>query len=151
MIAFKLGCNKNELYKTLDYWYYWSGDMLNFDFSEKGLEIVSPPHFVYDFSTKNVSHVIFDHFTKFNYLIAFTSWDIRQYVYCNCLLTRLWHHKFQNWPDIFNQAVFLPKSQDKILNIWEQKELLRWNKKHFSLLLKTFQLPKFVSDLRVRI
>ena len=27
-------------------------DMLNFDFSEKGLGKVSPPYFVYDFSTK---------------------------------------------------------------------------------------------------
>ena len=26
--------------------------MLNFDFLEKGLGIVSPPHFVYDFSRK---------------------------------------------------------------------------------------------------
>ena len=26
--------------------------MLNFDFLEKGLRIVSPPHFVYDFSRK---------------------------------------------------------------------------------------------------
>ena len=26
--------------------------MLNFDFLEKGLEIVFPPHFVYDFSRK---------------------------------------------------------------------------------------------------
>ena len=26
--------------------------MLNFDFLEKGLEIVSPPYFVYDFSRK---------------------------------------------------------------------------------------------------
>ena len=26
--------------------------MLNFDFLEKGLGKVSPPHFVYDFSTK---------------------------------------------------------------------------------------------------
>ena len=26
--------------------------MLNFDFSEKGLGLVSPPHFVYDFSRK---------------------------------------------------------------------------------------------------
>ena len=26
--------------------------MLNFDFLDKGLEIVSPAHFVYDFSTK---------------------------------------------------------------------------------------------------
>ena len=29
--------------------------MLNFDFLEKGLEIVSPPHFVYG---ENLSHVI---------------------------------------------------------------------------------------------
>ena len=27
-------------------------DMLNFDFLDKGLGIVSPAHFVYDFSTK---------------------------------------------------------------------------------------------------
>ena len=34
--------------------------MLNFDFLEKGLEIVSPPHFLYDIPTshKNVSHAI---------------------------------------------------------------------------------------------
>ena len=30
----------------------WSREMLNFDFLEKGLGIVSPPHFEYDFSTK---------------------------------------------------------------------------------------------------
>ena len=29
-----------------------SKDMLNFDFSEKGLEVLSPAHFVYDFSRK---------------------------------------------------------------------------------------------------
>ena len=29
--------------------------MTNFDFLEKSLEIVSPPHFEYDFSNKNVS------------------------------------------------------------------------------------------------
>ena len=28
-----------------------SGDIFNFDFLEKCLRIVSPPHFVYDFST----------------------------------------------------------------------------------------------------
>ena len=37
------------LYKTLD---YWSRDMLNFHFLEKGLGIVSPPHFVHDFSRR---------------------------------------------------------------------------------------------------
>ena len=31
---------------------YWSRDMLNFNFSEKGLGLVSPPHFVYGFSRK---------------------------------------------------------------------------------------------------
>ena len=41
--------NKNKLYETLD---YWSRDMLNFHCSEKGPGLVSPPHFVYDFSRK---------------------------------------------------------------------------------------------------
>ena len=41
--------DKNKLYKTLN---YWSRDMLNFCFLEKGLGITSPPHFVYDLSTK---------------------------------------------------------------------------------------------------
>ena len=34
--------------------------------------------------------------TKFHCLIAFTSWDIGQYVYCNCLFSRMWRHKFWN-------------------------------------------------------
>ena len=38
-----------KLYITLE---YWSGDMPNFYFSEKGLGLVSPPHFMYDFSRK---------------------------------------------------------------------------------------------------
>ena len=49
LIALNLWCNKNKLYKTLDYWFL---DMFNFNFPEKGLEVVSPPHFVYDFSRK---------------------------------------------------------------------------------------------------
>ena len=38
--------DKNKLYTILD---NWSKDMLNFDFLEMGLGIVSLPHFVYDF------------------------------------------------------------------------------------------------------
>ena len=60
--------------------------MLNFDFLEKSLGIVSPPHFVYDFSRK-MFHDIFCLLTKFHCIIAFTSGDIGQYVYRNCLLT----------------------------------------------------------------
>ena len=49
LITLKLGYIKNKLYKTLD---YCSRDILNFDFIENGLGVVSPPHFVYDISTK---------------------------------------------------------------------------------------------------
>ena len=48
-IAFNLAYNRNKQYKTLN---YWSRDVLNFDFLKEGLGIVSPPHFVYDFSRK---------------------------------------------------------------------------------------------------
>ena len=49
LIALKLACNKNKLPKTLD---YSSRDILSFDFLGKGLGMVSPSHFVYDFLTK---------------------------------------------------------------------------------------------------
>ena len=52
----QLGIQKNKLSKLLD---YWSSDMFNFDFLEKGLGIVIPLRFAYDYFTKNISHVIF--------------------------------------------------------------------------------------------
>ena len=48
-IVHSFAYNKNKLYKTLE---YSSKEMLDFDFWEKGLGIVSPPHFVYDFAGK---------------------------------------------------------------------------------------------------
>ena len=45
----QLGIQQNKIYKTLE---YRSRDMLNFELFEKSLEIVSPSHFVYDFSRK---------------------------------------------------------------------------------------------------
>ena len=48
-IALIFACNRSKLFKIL---HYCSRDMLNFDFLDKGLRIVSPAHFVYDFSTK---------------------------------------------------------------------------------------------------
>ena len=44
-IALNYAYNKNKLHKTLD---YWSTDIVNFNFSEKGRGLVS--HFVYNFS-----------------------------------------------------------------------------------------------------
>ena len=61
-----------------------------FDFLEKILEIISLPHFFWSFFLKNkksVSHVIFYQLTKFHHLIGFTSWDVDQYAYVNCLFS----------------------------------------------------------------
>ena len=71
------------------------------------------------FMTKYISLVIFYYLTKCYCLVAFTTWDVGQYIYCNCLLTKLWRHKFSNQPYLSNQASFStwPKSQDKNLNI----------------------------------
>ena len=64
--------NKDKLHKTLD---YWSKDMLNFDFFEKGLGIVSLPYFAYDSSRKNFScNVLL--IAQFHCLITVISWDI---------------------------------------------------------------------------
>ena len=49
LIALKLAYNKNKLYKTL---FYCSRDMFSFSLLNKSLGIVSPRHFVYDFSRK---------------------------------------------------------------------------------------------------
>ena len=48
------------------------------------------------FLKKNISLVMFFCLTKFQCLVAFTSWDIGKYMYCNSLLTRLWRNKFWN-------------------------------------------------------
>ena len=47
--SLNLQYNKNQLYKTLS---YLSRDMLNFNLPEKGLGLLSPPDFLYDFSRK---------------------------------------------------------------------------------------------------
>ena len=61
--------------------------MLNFDFLKKGLEIITPSHFVYMiFQKKNVScyALLTDQMPFPDYYCFFG-----QYVYCNCWLTRL--------------------------------------------------------------
>ena len=46
--------------------------MLNVNFPANGMGLVSPPHFLYDFLKKNVTHVILNLLTKFHCLIDFT-------------------------------------------------------------------------------
>ena len=60
--------------------------MLNFDSLETGLRKVSSPHFVYDFLRKCFCYnVLIDPISLPDCL----SKDSDQYVFCNCLLTRL--------------------------------------------------------------
>ena len=65
--------------------------MLNFDFFDKGLGILSLVHFVYDFLTKVFLMLYFMNLPNF---IAWLPVLLQilsnmQYVYCNSLLTRL--------------------------------------------------------------
>ena len=48
------------------------------------------------FLKKNIFFVILYYLTKFQFLVTFTSRDIGQYEYCNCLLIKSWRQKFWN-------------------------------------------------------
>ena len=148
-IVFNLAYNKNKLYKILD---YWSRDMLNSNFLEKG-------------QGQFLHHILYMIFLRkcFSCYILLTDQILlsncfyfsRYWAICvlqllvnqaltsqNLKLTlSFWSNRFATWP----------KSQDKNLNILRMKRTLRWNKKHFSWFLKGFQLPKIVPDLRVHL
>ena len=86
---------------------------------KRGLELVSLPHFLHNFWRK-----IFLLLWSIN-RVGFIAWLLLlaeifgQYVYCNCLLTRLWRHGFWNQPYLSNQAFFSTwlKRHDKNLSI----------------------------------
>ena len=67
-----------------------------------------PASFLYDFWRKLFALLYFYWLTKFHCLVASTLWEIGQYIYIyhNCLITRLWRHKFWNWSYLFYQTVF---------------------------------------------
>ena len=96
------------------------------------------------FLKKNISFVILYYLTKFHCLVAFTSWDIGQYVYSNCFLTRLWRHKFWNYPCLSNKAGFStwPKSQGKNLNIMRAKWAFKMKEKTFFIIFKGLSLKQ---------
>ena len=68
--------------------------MLNYDFLEKGLAIVSQPHFVHDFSRKTFScFYLLTGQISLSDCLYFLKYGL--YVYCN-LFPRLQRHKFQS-------------------------------------------------------
>ena len=87
-------------------------------FFRKGFGNSSSVKFCVLFFKKNVTPVILYQLTKFHYLIAFTSWDIGQHVYYNCLFSRLWRHKFWNKP-IFLTKSFYTWSKSQVKSSYE--------------------------------
>ena len=117
------------------------------------------------FLKENISLAIFYYLTQFNYLVTFTSWDIGQYVYWGCLLTRLWRHNFSNQPPyLSNQAVFLCTwylikwylihdiLNDIKLNILRMKKAFKMELKAFSITFEGLSLKqkKLFWDVKVR-
>ena len=92
--------NKNILYKTLD---YWSRDMLNLNVLEKGLGLVSPSHFVYDFSRKCFSCYILStgkiSLSVSTYLMSVNFHSIF-FLFCNSVVVRWWTWKVLRVPDL---------------------------------------------------
>ena len=93
-ISLNLGYNKNKLHQTLG---YGSRDIFNFDFPDKGLGLVYPPYFVYDFS-----RIMFLMLYSSNWsnsivwlLLLLEILDNVITMYYNCLLTRLWRLKLE--------------------------------------------------------
>ena len=107
--------------------------MLNFNFLDKGLGIVSLAHFVYDFSTKMFLMLDCINWPKFiawlrllleilgNMCIAIACYPGCDVMDFEINLTFLIQPFF-----LYDQKVLT-----KTLISWERKELLRWNKKHF--------------------
>ena len=87
---------------------------------------------------------MFYYLSKFHCLVAFTSWDIGQFVNSNCLLTRLNVINFEFNLIFLIKPFFLQgqKVKTKSWISWERIELLRWNKKHFSSFSKGFHLKQ---------
>ena len=79
----KLSC---RLLRFISYKTFWK--------NKKRSRTSLPALFSAWFLKKSIYLVIFYYLTKFHCVVRFTSWDIGQYVYCNCLITRLWCYKF---------------------------------------------------------
>ena len=90
------------------------------------------------FFHKNVPYLILYQWTKFQCHTLFLSQDIKQNMLLTSYLDKWWHHKllrfFLNHP-LKRWLTGKKRGEDKNTKIWiswDQKELFRWNKKHFS-------------------
>ena len=101
------------------------------------------------FFKKNVTHVAFYKLTKFHCLIPFTSRDSGQYVYYDCLLTRMWRHKFEISLTFLMKSFWYmaKKSRQKLKYLENGKSFWREIKSIFHHFWRTFNCRK-VSQTR---
>ena len=123
--------------------------MLNFDFLKKGLGIVSPAHFVYDFSTKMfllLYSINWPNFIAWLSLLLeiLSNMCIAIVCYPGCDVM-----DFEIPLIILIEPFFLhdQKAMTKTSISRERNELLGWNKKYLSPFLKGFQLSKMSNTL----
>ena len=93
---------------------------------ETSLKISLPTLFSAWFLKKDIFLAIFYYLTKSHCLVALSSWDFGEYMYCNCLLTRFWRYNFFEINLIFLIKLFFKglKIQDKNLSIYWTKKAL---------------------------
>ena len=94
------------------------------------------------FLKENISLVILYQLTRFHCLVAFTSWDIGQYVYCNC-------HEFCSEAYFSNQAHFptWPKSHNKILSILRTKRAFKMKLKAFFIIFNGVSMKQITKTV----
>ena len=139
--------NKCNLYVTLD---YWSGDMSNFNFLEKGLEIVSSLNFGYDLSR------------KMSLILCSISWP--NFINWLSLLREIFGNmciEIVCFPgcDVINfeinliMEVILSFESGHFCTWWKSKDRQKFKylDNKFQLFLNGFQWAKIVSNLRVHL
>ena len=119
--------------------------MFNFNFSEKGLGLVSPSHSMYDFSIK-----MFLMLHSFNWLNFIVWLSLLREILSNMCITIVCYPdcaviKFEINLTFLSNTSFCymtKKVKTKSWISWERKELLRSNKKHFSIIFQGLSITK---------
>ena len=139
-----MGRLEKQTHETLN---CWSINKLIFDVSKKVLRLVSPPYFGQWF------------FKKIFLMLYSINWP--NVIVWSPLLTEISGNMcivivYYSVCDVINFGIYLSfliqiifydqKFRTQILISQKQKELIRWNKTHFSSFLKEFQLPEIVSQ-----
>ena len=117
--------------------------MLNLDFLQMGLELASPPYFVYNFSRK-VFCILYS--TNWPNFVVWLPLRFRYWGICvmQLFVSKVLTSKILKFTWTFQSGRFStwPKNQDKIYISRKRKELLRWNKNIFHYFSKFFSCQK---------